>query len=66
MKLSVKISTIFTFIIVQALLSICFYIDDDFISRWESVSIVILGILLTYFVNWFRELNSVQKDQDNQ
>lgn len=66
MKLNIKYSTIFNFIIVQTILSICFYIDDNYINRWEAVSIVLLAIPITYFAEWLKKVNSVQDDQDNQ
>lgn len=66
MNLSVKISTIITWFVVQTLLSIIFYFGDKFISASEAVIILLLSFPITYFIVWLRELKSDSKDEDNQ
>lgn len=58
MKLSVKISTIWVFIIAQTLISIIFYLGDKFVSGWEALLTFIISIPLTYLIQWFRGENN--------
>lgn len=66
MNLSVKISTIITWFVVQTILSIAFYFGDKFVSGGETVIILLLSFPITYFIVWLRELKSMSKDEDNQ
>lgn len=51
---SIKISTIYVWFFVQTILSIIFYLDDEFIDRWEGIYILLLSFPLTISVQWLR------------
>jgi hypothetical protein len=52
MKLAIKVSTVFIFILTQVVLSILFYLDDSFISGIEAIVILIISIPVTFFIEW--------------
>jgi hypothetical protein len=66
MKLQIKVSTIFIFIVTQTIISIFFYLGDSFISGVEAIIILLLSIPLTYFVEWLRGINLFSGKKDNQ
>ncbi len=51
---SIRVSTVFMWIISQTILSILFYFDDNFISSKEAIVIFFLSIPLTIFIQWMR------------
>jgi hypothetical protein len=61
---SIKIRTLYTFIITQTLISILFYLGDNFVSAGEAVITFILGIGLTYLIEFLREIKD-SKDSNN-
>jgi len=69
MKLNIRYSTVFIFIVVQAIISILFYLDDDFVSGREAIAVFIISLPITYFVEWLRGnkvIEQEKKDEDNQ
>jgi hypothetical protein len=66
MKLEVKYSTIFVWIISQTIISILFYLGDSFVSGWEAILTFVLSIPLTMLIQWIRgEYKTIEKDEDN-
>lgn len=63
MKLSIKTSTIWVFILVQTILSVIFYVGDNFVSAGEAVIIFLTSIPLTYGIQFLRELRQVKNDE---
>ena len=65
----IKISTIYVWIISQTILSILFYLNDDFIDGWEALSIFISSFPITIFVQWLRGeykfADKIEEDQEN-
>lgn len=64
MKLTLKVSTVFIFILTQTILSIFFYLGDSFISGIEAIIIFIMSIPATIFIEWMRGINILSNDQD--
>jgi len=64
MKLTIKVSTVFIFIVAQAILSIFFYLGDSFISGIEAILILIMSIPVTIFIEWLRGVSVLSDGQD--
>jgi hypothetical protein len=64
MKSSIKVSTIWIFILTQTIISILFYIGDKFISAGEAITIFLVSLPITYFIQWLREVNEIKKDRE--
>lgn len=54
MKFEIKTSTIFVWIIAQTIISILFYLEDNFVSGLEAILTFILSIPFTVFIQWLR------------
>jgi len=64
MKLIIKTSTVFIFILTQIILSVLFYLGDSFVSGAEAILILIISIPATIFIEWLRGVNVISDDQD--
>jgi hypothetical protein len=61
MNLEIRISTLFVFILTQTIISIFFYMGDNFVSGWEAIFTLILSIPLTYLIQKLRDKLSERK-----
>ncbi len=59
---SPRLSSIFIFILAQAIVSIFFFIDDDFISGDETWKILVIGALITFGIQWYRGIFKTPKN----
>ena len=50
----IKISTIYVWIITQTILSILFYLNDEFIDGWEAIAIFVSSFPMTICIQWLR------------
>jgi hypothetical protein len=66
MPKEIRISTIYTWIITQTLLSIIFYLNDNFVSGGEAIIIFLLSIPFTMLVQWLRDLRESTDSKDSQ
>ena len=66
MPKEIRISTIYTWIITQTLLSIIFYLNDNFVSGGEAIIIFLLSIPFTMLVQWLRDLRESTDSKDSE
>jgi len=59
---SPRLSSVFIFILVQAIVSIFFYMDDNFISGGETLWILAIGALITFVIQWYRGMFKTPKN----
>ena len=58
--IQLNMKNILSFIVIQLLLSMMFYINDNFISGTEAILSVPVSIILTIYFSWL-----VKKDEDD-
>lgn len=63
MKVSIKTSTIWIFIVVQTILSIFFYVGDNFVSAGEALIIFLTSIPITYGIQFLREIKEMKNEE---
>jgi hypothetical protein len=59
---SPRLSSVFIFIIAQAIVSIFFYMDDDYISGKESLMVLGIGVMITIIIQWSRGMFKTPKN----
>lgn len=59
----IRFFSLLTFIISQLVLSILFYLDDHFVSGFESVLTVSIGLILTLYLEWLTKKDENDSNQ---
>jgi hypothetical protein len=58
--IKLKISSLLSFLIAESILTMIFFSDDNFISGFEAILSVCIGIILTIYFDWL-----TKKDEDD-
>ena len=61
--IKLKTSSLLTFLISESVLSMIFYSDDRFISGFEAILSICIGIILTIYFDWLTKKDENDMDQ---